>query len=63
LKLYEIPKESIIYIECSDGSSYLTFKHLDGAYSYCITEHGNVNHLSVNTELEPISQTEFILKE
>ena len=51
MKLYQIPKEFIIYAKCSDDSSYLIFKHLDGAYSYCLSEKGNVIHLSNNTPL------------
>lgn len=49
--LYEIPRESKIYAELSDGSTWLTFNHLDGMYSYCTTEKGGAVHLSVGTQL------------
>lgn len=52
MKLYDIPKQSKIYEECSDESKYLIFNHLDGMYSYCETEKGNVIHLSAVTPLE-----------
>ena len=51
MKLYNIPEKSKIYAELSDGSKFLIFDHLDGAYSYCITEHHNIIHLSVGTPL------------
>ncbi len=51
--LYKIPEDSKIYVEPSDGSSYLTFNHLDGAYSYCTTEKGGVFHLAGGTPLTP----------
>jgi hypothetical protein len=54
MKLYEIPERSKIFIESSDGSSYLFFAHIDGAYSYCITEKGGVAHLAAWTELEAV---------
>jgi hypothetical protein len=52
IRLYEIPEESKIFGECSDGSTFLTFKHLDGLYSYCITEKGGVINLSGGTPLK-----------
>jgi hypothetical protein len=51
-RLFDIDRESKIYGECSDGSAYLIFHRLDGAYSYCTTEKGGVIHLSVGTPLE-----------
>ena len=50
-KLYEIPEGSRIETEISDGSTYLTFEHLDGMYRYCTTEKCGVVHLSVHTPL------------
>ena len=52
IKLYKIPRNSKIYIKCSDGSSYLIFNRVVGMYSYCTTEKSNTIHLSVNTPLE-----------
>lgn len=51
MMLYEIPRNSRINVEVSDGSQYVIFKHLDGMYSYCETEKGGVINLSVNTPL------------
>ena len=52
MTLAELPKSSKIYAEgISDGSKYLTFKHLDGMYSYCETEKGNPIHLYFGTPL------------
>jgi hypothetical protein len=53
MKLYEIPRESKIYETVSDGSEYLIFYKLDGAYSFCVSEKGGVCHISARTELEP----------
>lgn len=53
MKLYEIPKQSKIYEEVSDGSKYFIFHKLDGAYSYCVSENGGVCHLSASADLEP----------
>ncbi len=56
MKLYELnrSKEGIkIYYEgISDGSKYIRFFHVDGMYSYCVTEKGNTIHLSVSTPIE-----------
>lgn len=51
MKLYDIPEGSKIKLECSDGSEYVIFNHIDGMYSFCTTEKGNVVHLSRFTEL------------
>lgn len=52
MKLHEIPKQSKIYTETSDGSSYIIFHHLDGLFSYCETEKGGVCHLHINENLK-----------
>lgn len=61
MKLYELPKDSIIHTECTDGSTWLKFKRIDGHYSVCITEKGNTVHLGANTELEAIARNEYII--
>ena len=61
MKLYEIPKDSIIYEDCNDGSAWFKFKRIDGIYSVCITEKGNIVHLGANTELESIDKNEYII--
>lgn len=51
MKLLDIQRDSKVICQCSDGSDYLTFKHIDGMYSFCVTENGNVVHLYCMTEL------------
>lgn len=51
LPLYDLPRNTKIHVELEDGSSYIMFHHLDGMYSYCTTEKGNVTHLSVLTPI------------
>ena len=51
MKLYDIPKDSKIYAECSDGSTYFIFNHIDGMYSHCTTEKGGTAHLGASQRL------------
>lgn len=51
IRLYDIPEKSKLYEPCSDGSEFTMFDHLDGAYSYCVSEKGAVVHLSASTPL------------
>lgn len=63
-KLYELPRDKNIKIdkvECSDGSNYITFHHIDGMYSYCTTEKGGVVHLACWTELLKIDDHTYEL--
>ena len=46
MHLYDLKKKTKIYCDCSDGSKYIIFHHIDGAYSYCETEKGGVIHIS-----------------
>jgi len=52
MKLYDIPKDSKIYAECSDDSTYFIFNHIDGAFSHCTTEKGGIAHLGASQDLE-----------
>jgi hypothetical protein len=63
MKLFDIPNDSKIVCNCSDGSSYVIFKHIDGMYSLCITEKGNIVHLFCGTELEQQEDGPYIIKE
>ena len=54
MKLYEIPKDSKIFCETSDDSTFIIFHHTDGMFSYCTTEKGGVIHLSVSTPLKAV---------
>lgn len=53
MKLYNIPQGSKIYEETTDGSKFLILDHIDGMYSYCKTENGNVVNLGASTPLIP----------
>lgn len=50
-KLYEIELPAKVYCEVSDGSAYVIVEHLDGMYSYCRSEKGEIVHLSIGTPL------------
>ena len=62
-KLYEIPRDSKIFCELEDGSTFLTYHHLDGMYSYCTTEKGNVAHLSASTPLVKHKDRAYSIKQ
>lgn len=64
-KLYELPRGQNIKIddvECSDGSTYIIFHHIDGMYSYCTTEKGGVIHVSASTELVKVNNNTYKVK-
>jgi hypothetical protein len=62
-KLYEIPRESRVEgARSTDGSTALTFHRLDGMYSYCTTEKGNIVHLRASSDLEKIRKGVYKLK-
>ena len=61
-KLYDVPKHSKIKVvvegkvppeaaPINEGEE-LTFHHLDGMYSYCTRDNGEVVHLAAWTEVE-----------
>lgn len=54
LRLWDLEKGSKIFCECSDGSAYVTFDHVDGMYSYCRTEKGGILHLRAGTPLKKV---------
>ncbi len=56
MKLYDIPRHSQINCECTDGSKYIIFDHLDGMYSFCKTEHGAIVHLAAATPLQQLGE-------
>lgn len=47
----ERDKDIKIFCEVSDGSKYVVFGHIDGMYSYCTSEKGEVVHLAAMTPL------------
>jgi hypothetical protein len=54
MKLYEVPNNSRISID--NGVVELNFHHVDGLYSYCTTDDGQVVHLKVTAEVEVINE-------
>ena len=49
MKLYEVPRNSrIILTEVEE----LNFHHIDGMYSYCTDDKGNIIHLSASTDVK-----------
>jgi hypothetical protein len=53
MKLYDVPRNTRIKIKDEDGSEWrLNFSHVDGAYSYCTDDEGNVVHVAAWTEVE-----------
>ena len=48
MKLYKVPNKSWIILK---GEKYF-FDHIDGMYSYCTDEDGNVVHLAAFTDVE-----------
>ena len=51
MKLFELNKGDKIIV---DGVT-VTFDHVDGMYSYCTLENGDVVHLSVMTPVKKIN--------
>jgi hypothetical protein len=53
MKLYEVPRRSRVKTE--DGYEF-NFDHIDGMYSYCTDDDGNVVHLMAWTEVEIVAK-------
>jgi hypothetical protein len=63
MKLIDIPQNSKVICQCSDGSGHLIFKHIDGMYSYCLTEKGGGAHLYCMQELSELPNGSYKLEE
>jgi len=48
MKLYDVPRNSMIVL--SNGLE-LKFHHIDGMYSLCTNEEGNVYHIGASEEV------------
>jgi hypothetical protein len=53
MKLYECPKN--VMVKTEDGTT-VKFHHVDGMYSYCTVETGEVVHLAAWTEVDIIKE-------
>lgn len=49
MKLFDLPRNTRIKLESGDE---INFHHIDGMYSYCTDDEGNVVHLAAWTEAE-----------
>jgi len=61
MKLYECPRNVLVRsLETEEGDEPLEFKfhHVDGMYSYCTLENGEVVHLAAWTEVEIIEEAD-----
>ena len=54
MKLYNVPKGSFINYREEDVDIDVFFDHLDGAYSYCLTNTGHVIHLAAYSDVTPL---------
>ena len=53
MKLYDVPKNTRITIKDDDGNILrLLFHKIDGMYSYCTDDEGNVVHVAAWVEVE-----------
>jgi len=52
--LYDVPRKT--WVKCQDQIFF--FDHIDGMYSYCEDQNGNVIHPAAFTEVEIIDASE-----
>lgn len=57
MKLYNVPRNTRIRT-LTEEKLELDFHHIDGAYSYCKDEEGNVWHIAAWTEVEIVESKE-----
>jgi len=69
VKLYEAPRNSLVRVvgtptappdapEVNDGE-VIKFYHVDGMYSYCKNEYGDIVHIPAWQEVEVLNEVEF----
>jgi hypothetical protein len=55
VKLYDVPRNTRVRIEYDGGEPFeVTLDHIDGMYSFCKDDEGNVIHLAAWTEVEVV---------
>ena len=52
MKLYAVPRNTRIKIVGESTGEEFLFHHIDGMYSYCTNEIGEVVHISASTEVK-----------
>lgn len=55
MKLYDVPRNTRIKT-LTEEQLNLNFHHIDGAYSYCTDDEGNVYHLAAWTPVEIVEE-------
>jgi len=58
MKLYECPRNVIVHVIDSEPPLEVKFHRVDGMYSYCTLENGDVVHLAAWTEVEIIEESD-----
>ena len=59
MKLYEVPRNSRIKV-IDDGAEY-NFRSIDGMYSYCTNDKGDVVHIAAWTEVDIIKEKDDVM--
>lgn len=64
MKLYDVPRNSRIRLlgDTLSSDMELNFHHIDGMYSYCTDDDGNVMHLAAWTEIELVKQEKSAIR-
>lgn len=52
MNLYEVPRNTKIKFKADGNETTLLFHHVDGMYSYCTDDNGNVVHLAAWADVE-----------
>ena len=55
MKLYNVPKNSMIMLS---GGLVLKFHHIDGMFSVCTDEDGDVYHIDATADVEVLKDEE-----
>ena len=52
MKLYDLPRDTFFTIQEDDSNTVYFLENLDGMFSYCKNEAGNVSHFSASLEVD-----------